>query len=484
MRSLFAQLAAAFAAIIAGMALIIAITFYGGAQVSFQNWRVGRGEDIRTQVGAALQALLAVDPSPTGYQVEAALAPMIGAEAVIVVYDRLGRLLLASRAGRSLSVGRDVPGMPGPPAGMGRPMREPDDIHQDEPANVVRTINPRTAPASGLTPVTPDGADSPALFYRAESLGFLDDVVNRALFRRMTGALLGGVVLSGLIGVVFALATSRRVGRRTHELAHALTDLADGRRDLVFAGTGPRELQSIAEGADDLQRRLAHDELARTQWTQDVAHDLRTPISALRAQIEAMLDGVVAADMKHLQRMLGELDRMQTLVVDLGRLSRLESPDFRPASSSVDAEAFLSDVRSRFELQAAESGKPLTTTTAIERFSGDRELLLRAVSNLVDNAIKYGEPGPVALAIGTATDAVVLTVTNRGGPPGRPSEEDLERLFDRLHRGEYARATGGSGLGLTIVRTIAHVHGGTALLRVEHGDNGSTTIAQVSIPRR
>ncbi len=479
MKSLFSQLALAFAAVIAGMTIIIALAFFGGARMSFRDWQSGRDEDLEATVGERLQDLVDSTADPDGTVVARTLSPVLGEDSIAVVYDRDGRLVYAHRADRSWTVTPPAQSLPGrmmERMGPGFAMRSPRDA---DPLEVAPLIDPRRAPAMGLRPVTPADARTPALFYRAENLGFLEDAGNRALFGRMVVALIAGVLLSGAAGVSLALATSTRVGRQTQALASALNELSHGRRDLSFPRTGPRELRTIAAGAEGLQQRLSRDERARTQWTQDIAHDLRTPVSAMRAQLEAMIDGVLTADGPHLKRLLSELDRMQRLVTDLGRLTRLESPDFRLETTTISSESFLADIQNRFELTARNSGHQVQISAQPKSFVGDRELLLRAMSNLVDNAIKYGDPGSIEVTVTETDRTVVFAVANPGNLPDEP-----ERLFDRLVRAEYAGSAGGSGLGLTIVRTIAEVHGGTARLSAAPTASGRYwTIARIEIPK-
>lgn len=456
MSSLFARLTLAFVLVIACTTMIIAVAFFGGVQLSFRGWREGRGENLADEVQEQLTELVGEVRHPTARQVQAVVEPLLRPDSEIVVYDQWGVLLFATSA--PFPMMRQMSEAMGPPAAGAR-------RRAAEAAPPARLIDPTQAAALGLRPIAGE-EERAALFFRAVSRGFLEDAGNRELFRRVAFALLAGVLISGAAGFTIALLTSTRIGRRTQRLATGLTALAEGKRDLQFDAGGPAELRAIAASAQGLQERLAADERARTQWAQDVAHDLRTPVTAMRVQIEAMADGVLLADREHLWRLLGELDRMQHLVSDLGSLTRLESPEFVLDAREIIFEQLLEQVRERFSLFAERARKPLAIECSGGELTGDRELLLRAVSNLVDNAIKYGKSGTITLRIaaGGAAGTTRLVVDNHGEIEGDP-----ERFFARLARAEPGRTSSGSGLGLPIVRAIATVHGGTAAMTSKDG---------------
>jgi two-component system sensor histidine kinase BaeS len=214
----------------------------------------------------------------------------------------------------------------------------------------------------------------------------------------------------------------------------------------------------IGDSANRLRLQLLREQELRRQWVRDVTHDLRTPVAALRAQLEGMRDGVLESSPERMDRVLRELARVQELVTELDELMRLESPEMRVSVESIDAPALVEDVRERFEHPLRAKNIRFQSKVAPVRILADAALMQRAASNFMANAVRHcPDGGSVTLTVELVDGAIELSVANTGEPI---PPEDLERVFDRLFRGEYARHSPGSGLGLTIARRIAQLHGG------------------------
>lgn len=215
-----------------------------------------------------------------------------------------------------------------------------------------------------------------------------------------------------------------------------------------------------------LQSRRSLDAQLQQQerWVSDVAHELKTPLTALLLVGDSLAGQVTSQNVRLVERLQRELLRLQELVGDLLELSRLENslPGLAPSTSLVDLPSLvqqvwanlrpLADPRGiRFELQAP----------ARLQLRGDSSRLHRALLNLLDNALRYSpDAGLVRVSIDIRGDWCQLAVTDQG--PGL-SEEDLAHLFERFYRGDPSRARSqriGSGLGLSIVQQIAATHGG------------------------
>jgi signal transduction histidine kinase len=164
---------------------------------------------------------------------------------------------------------------------------------------------------------------------------------------------------------------------------------------------------------------------------------------------------------------------MESLIDDLETLIRLESPETQLNVAAIDSASFVNELAERFEAQLMLKSLRLNKKIGIGSFRGDAFLLSRAISNLLSNAIRYGdEGGHVDLAIQREEGELRILVHNMGKPIP-PSE--IPKVFERLYRGEFARTSPGSGLGLTIVDRIAKLHGGNVTL--ESTAEAGTTFA-------
>ncbi|GAH87301.1 unnamed protein product, partial [marine sediment metagenome] len=230
----------------------------------------------------------------------------------------------------------------------------------------------------------------------------------------------------------------------------------------------------------------------RRQWSQDIAHDLRTPISALKAQFEGMRDGVLDVSPSRIERNIREISRIEQLVADLEELMRLESPEMKLSMTEIWAQGFLDEMRERFSHEIERKNISFEGRSAVSSFTADEGLIHRAVANFISNAVRHtnrngritasieslnyieSPPSTKSLAAKDGEHSIVIRVSNTGEPI---PEHERERVFDRLFRGEYSRNTPGSGLGLTIAGRIAELHGGTVTIKSQ--EKPGTTVEMV-----
>jgi two-component system, OmpR family, sensor histidine kinase SenX3 len=213
----------------------------------------------------------------------------------------------------------------------------------------------------------------------------------------------------------------------------------------------------------------------RRDFVANVSHELKTPIGALALLAETMAAGGDPSVMQQLaERMLREADRLGRIVDDLLDLSLIEAQE-APIREPVPAPVLIGEAVERVRAAADAGSIPLRVVEAPSELvvTCDRRQVVSAITNLLDNAVKYSEPGaPVELVAAVEGEKLAITVRDQGvGIPSR----DLERIFERFYRVDRARsrATGGTGLGLSIVRHVAHAHGGDVTVESCEGE-GST----------
>jgi signal transduction histidine kinase len=208
-----------------------------------------------------------------------------------------------------------------------------------------------------------------------------------------------------------------------------------------------------------------------------IAHDLRTPLTRLRTRLEA-LAAKGSADADDLSDCLAEADSLLATFTAILRIARLESGSYRAAFERSDVAALALDVGELYEAVAEE--RNITLDREVSEPAGadvDRELIAQALTNLIDNALKYcGAPGQVRLRVEADARTVRIIVSDNGS--GIPAA-DRDRVTNRFVRLETARDRPGNGLGLSLVKAVANHHGG----RLIFGDNAPGLVATLELPR-
>lgn len=237
-------------------------------------------------------------------------------------------------------------------------------------------------------------------------------------------------------------------------------------RERIQAEGYPSELASLATTFNEMLNRLEDSFERISRFSADIAHDLRTPVNNIRGEAEVALARARTVDEYRdvLESLLEEAVRLSELIGDLLFLARAESPLSELRLEKVDVGDLLITVRDYYEATAADAGILLTAVENAEVVTADldRSLMLRAVSNLVSNAIAHTpRGGSVTLAVITNGPEMHIEVSDTGR--GIPAEA-LPRVFDRFFRVDPSRSqsSGGTGLGLAIVQSIMALHSGSA----------------------
>jgi two-component system sensor histidine kinase MprB len=262
----------------------------------------------------------------------------------------------------------------------------------------------------------------------------------------------GGVLLAGVLGAVIgrsALAPIERFSEQTEQVTSALD------RPRRLEETGASELRRLAGSFNQTLDALEQSITAQQHLIADASHELRTPMAALRSNIQIFLqaDRLPEEDREGLQEaIIAELDELTQLVADVVELARGSAPDEHTEPIELDAivrRAVDNAQRRSPQLEFSLDLEPTAIVNAPERVA-------RAVTNVIDNARKWSRPDD---AIEILLQGGMLSVRDHG--PGF-KEEDLAHVFDRFYRSHDARRMPGSGLGLAIVKQAAEAHGGSA----------------------
>jgi len=263
-----------------------------------------------------------------------------------------------------------------------------------------------------------------------------------------------------LAGVASLSVTRRTVGRIEAINATSRLIMQSGLdRRIPLRGTKD-EWDELAENLNSMLDRIETLMEEVRRFTDNIAHDLRTPLTRMRGRLEKAyaMRGDDRCDQALIGNIIVDLDAVLGMFTSLMRISQIEASDQRVAFRRVDLSMIAREVIELFDAAAEDRGGHVellgNENVAI---TGDRDLLFDAVSNLVDNAIKHGrERGHVTVMVTKMGDCAVISVADDG--PGIPADE-CDRVFKRFYRLERSRGSPGNGLGLSLVAAVAGLHG-------------------------
>lgn len=365
--------------------------------------------------------------------------------------------------------------------GAGRPLIE---------VNPVRLPVPLLAPGAGVQLYSSAGAEPARLAWQhvtheGQSLTLVagkllaERAQMLAAYRLKLGLALG---TGALLAFVLGWAVSQRGLRPVRDLAARAAAIDVQHLHLRVEGFEQvRELQQLGEALNHMLARLEDGFGRLSRFSEDLAHEMRTPLSNLMGQTQLALQKPRTAE--DYQALLAssqeEYERLARMIDNMLFLARAEQPDAAVHRQPVALQEAVAQLCDYFEGMAEERGITLVNATQ-GTLHADPQLLRRALANLIANALRYGSAdSPVRIASAPCAGGTEISVNNQG-PPIAP--EHLPRLFDRFYRCDPARAQPGDsgGLGLAIVRSIMQLHGGS--VRVQ-SDASGTRFVLVFAPR-
>lgn len=314
--------------------------------------------------------------------------------------------------------------------------------------------------AEQLLPIVSSGAQIGVLtvshyepyFYNDTDLLFLDEL-NKVLV--IIG--LFSLVLSVFIGFMIAKQLSKPI-RKTSEVAKQIS--AGEYTARIEGATSTKEVSELMVSVNTLASVLQKQERLRKQLTADVAHELRTPLTTLQTHLEAMADGVWEPTSQRLQSCQDEVTRVSNIVIDLENLSKADCDNLHLQKKTLSLNALVREALSSYALEIEKKNMHLSIEGEEIKILADTNRLDQAIKNLISNAIKYTqENGCIHISLSQTNKTATLTVKDDGVGI---SESDLPHIFERFFRADKSRnrATGGSGIGLAIVKSIVQAHGG------------------------
>jgi signal transduction histidine kinase len=307
------------------------------------------------------------------------------------------------------------------------------------------------------------------------------DLHDARVFRsRITETLSWAALLTLALGVVGGLFMTRNMLRRVEAVNRTSTRIIHGdlSQRVPLTGSGD-EFDQLAGNLNAMLDQIERLMAGMRQVTDNIAHDLRTPLARLRARLEVTLlerpDATLYAEA--LRETITEADHLLGTFNALLSIAEAEAGSRRQTMAVVDVAEIARAVAELYEPAAEEKGLRLDIANGgVLPVRGDRHLLSQAIANLLDNALKYTPSGAVSLTTRESAEGARIEVADRG--PGVPADR-REAVFDRFVRLEGSRSTPGNGLGLSLVRAVATLHGGSAWLE----DNNPGVRAVITLPR-
>ncbi|HZT52449.1 MAG TPA: HAMP domain-containing sensor histidine kinase [Stellaceae bacterium] len=306
------------------------------------------------------------------------------------------------------------------------------------------------------------------------------DLRDAATFRsRITHTLGWSALLTLALGIVGGLLMTRNMLQRVEAVNRTSERIIHGdlSQRVPVSGSGD-EFDQLAANLNAMLDQIERLMLGMRQVTDNIAHDLRTPLSRLRARVEVTLLEKPDAQRyaEALRETIAEADGLLVTFNALLSIAEAEAGSRRDAWSVVDLAEIARAVAELYEPVADDKGIALTVATdAALPVRGDRHLLSQALANLLDNALKYTAEGKVSLLARQAGEVARVEVADTG--PGIPADR-REAVFDRFVRLEGSRSTPGNGLGLSLVRAVARLHAGACWLE----DNEPGLKAVMTLP--
>ena len=286
--------------------------------------------------------------------------------------------------------------------------------------------------------------------------------LERTFVRETVRSLLIGLAIALGVALLVGVAMAAGITRPLRRLTAAARDVAAGDLRARSGLAGRDELATVSAAFDDMAAGLQAQEAARRNLFADIAHELRTPVTVIEGNLQAMLDGVYDRSDETLRSTLDRAEGLHRLVEDIRDLSLADVGKLDLSVERVALGRVLEDAASGMQSQAQAKGLSLESTASPAEALADEARLRQVLANLLDNAVRHTPSGgSIAIGSGTQDDGsgwIEVRDTGEGIPA-----EDLPHIFDRFYRGTDAsgRKTRGSGLGLAIARALIEAMNGS-----------------------
>jgi signal transduction histidine kinase len=282
------------------------------------------------------------------------------------------------------------------------------------------------------------------------------------------------LVVGSIVAILLSLYVSQRVFLPLQQLRLVTEKFAEGAWQERTHPVGIPEIDQLGTSFNDMAERLEGTERRRLELIGDLTHELRTPLTVLEGYLEGLTDSSIEGSPELFTRLKRETNRLRRLVNDLQELSRVEAGIVPLRLQPTAVAPLVEEVIEKIQLQIPEEGPTLQSTLPknLPQVLADPDRLEQILINLISNAVRYTEVGKITVSSQYLDKTLHIAVQDTGIGI---SEPDLTHVFERFWRADRSRsrASGGSGIGLAIVKSLVERHGGQIFVQSEL-DKGST----------
>lgn len=306
------------------------------------------------------------------------------------------------------------------------------------------------------------------IFYMQNELVFLD-IVNKII--------LGIGVLLILASTIIGFIISRSITRPINKLMTKAKYISKGEYDKkIEINTDILEINDLINSINNLSQSIKEQENIRKRLTGDISHELKTPLTNIQSHLEAMIDGIWEPTEERLLSVKEEAERLSSLVSDMQKLNKYDEASIKLKRDNVNISDIICFVIFQFSNLAKSKNIKIEYEKKNINLYCDKDKITQALVNILSNAIRYSNEGSTIFIEEKLKDnKVIISIEDQGIGI---SEEDLKYVFERFYRADKSRtrATGGTGIGLTIVKSIVSSHGGEVKLESKLGEGSKFTI--------
>lgn len=305
-------------------------------------------------------------------------------------------------------------------------------------------------------------------FLEEEDFQFLDS---------LNTILIGVGLFSLLFSVIVGIIMAKRLSNPINKAVYTAKQISNGYYNVrIKEETNTKEVEDLISSINNLAFSLEKQEKLRKQLTADIAHEFRTPLTTLQTHMEAMIEGIWEPEVYRLESCHDEIIRISKMIKDLESLSRVENDNFKLTKTEINLSQLVAKILANFQVLIKDKGLLVSITGDSSNILVDRDRISQVIINLLSNAIKYtNEGGTIDINISESNKFVALSIKDNGIGI---SPEEIPFVFERFYRGDKSRnkMTGGSGIGLAIVKSIVMAHEGKIELKSDLGKGSCFTI--------